>query len=149
MAIAYVAERYRDFGPTFASQMLLERHGLSVSRETLRKWMSEEGLWLSRKQRRRFHQPRVRREHFGELVQIDGSEHRWFEDRGPRCTLIVFIDDATSRLVALRFVPSESAFAYFETLKGYLASHGRPWPFTPISIPSSACRSHRLKGVKA
>jgi transposase len=129
MAIAYVAERYRDFGPTFASQMLLERHGLSVSRETLRKWMSEEGLWLSRKQRRRFHQPRVRREHFGELVQIDGSEHRWFEDRGPRCTLIVFIDDATSRLVALRFVPSESAFAYFETLKGYLASHGRPLAF--------------------
>ena len=112
MAIAYVAERYRDFGPTFASQMLLERHGLSVSRETLRKGMSEEGLWLSRKQRRRFHQPRVRREHFGELVQIDGSEHRWFEDRGPRCTLIVVIDDATSRLVALRFVPWESAFAY-------------------------------------
>lgn len=72
MAIAYVAEHYRDFGPTFASQMLLERHGLQVSRETLRKWMSEE----SRKQWRQFHQPRVRREHFGGLVQIDGSEHR-------------------------------------------------------------------------
>lgn len=129
MAIAYVRERYRDFGPTFASQMILERHGLSVSRETLRKWMSEEGLWLSRKQRRQFHQPRIRREHFGELVQIDGSEHRWFEDRGPRCTLIVFIDDATSRLVGLRFVQSESAFTYFETLKGYLTSHGRPLAF--------------------
>lgn len=129
LAIAHVTKRYRDFGPTFASQMLLERHGLNVSRETLRKWMSEEGLWLSRKQRRQFHQPRVRREHFGELVQIDGSEHRWFEDRGPRCTLIVFIDDATGRLVALRFVPSESAFAYFETVKGYLASHGRPLAF--------------------
>jgi transposase len=129
LALAYVAERYRDFGPTFASQMLLERHGLAVSRETLRKWMAEDGLWLSRKQRRQFHQPRLRREHFGELVQIDGSEHRWFEDRGPRCTLIVFIDDATSRLVALRFVPSESAFAYFETLKGYLASYGRPLAF--------------------
>ena len=109
--------------------MLLERHGLVVSRETLRKWMAEDGLWLSRKQRRQFHQPRFRREHFGELVQIDGSEHRWFEDRGPHCTLIVFIDDATSRLVALRFVPSESAFAYFETLKGYLASYGRPLAF--------------------
>lgn len=57
--------------------------------------MSEEGLWLSRKQRRQFHQPRIRREHFGELVQINGSEHRWFEDRGPRYTLIVFIDDET------------------------------------------------------
>jgi len=129
LAIAYVMERYQDFGPTFASQMLLERHGLKVSRETLRKWMSEEGLWLSRKQRRQFHQPRVRRDHFGELVQIDGSEHRWFEDRGPRCTLIVFIDDATSRLVALRLVPSESAFAYFETLKPYLTGHGRPLAF--------------------
>ncbi len=129
MAINYVTEKYRDFGPTFASQMLLERHGLTISRETLRKWMSEEGLWLSRKQRRQFHQPRIRREHFGELVQIDGSEHRWFEDRGPRCTLIVFIDDATGRLVALRFVQSESAFAYFEALKGYLTSHGRPLAF--------------------
>jgi transposase len=129
MAIAYVSEKYRDFGPTFASQMLLERHGLTVSRETLRKWMTTEGLWLSRKQRRQFHQPRVRREHFGELVQIDGSEHRWFEDRGPRCTLIVFIDDATGRLVALQFAQSESAFAYFEALKGYLTSHGRPLAF--------------------
>jgi hypothetical protein len=129
MAIAYVTENYRDFGPTLASQMLLERHALSVSRETLRTWMRQEGLWLSRKQRRQLHQPRLRREHFGELVQIDGSEHRWFEDRGPRCTLIVFIDDATSRLVALRFVPSESALAYFETVKGYLTSHGRPLAF--------------------
>ena len=135
LAIAYVMERYQDFGPTFASQMLLERHGLKVSRETLRKWMSEEGLWLSRKQRRQFHQPRVRRDHFGELVQIDGSEHRWFEDRGPRCTLIVFIDDATSRLVALRLVPSESAFAYFETLKPYLTGHGRPLAFYSDKLP--------------
>jgi transposase len=129
MAIAHVSENYRDFGPTLASQMLLERHGLSVSRETLRTWMREEGLWLSRQQRRQLHQPRLRRDQFGELVQIDGSEHRWFEERGPRCTLIVFIDDATGRLVALRFVPSESAFAYFETLKGYLISHGRPLAF--------------------
>jgi transposase len=83
LAIAYVTENYRDFGPTLASQMLLDRHGLRVSRETLRQWMREEGLWLSRKQRRQLHQPRLRRDQFGELVQIDGSEHRWFEDRGP------------------------------------------------------------------
>jgi hypothetical protein len=106
MAIAYVTENHRDFGPTLASQMLLERYALRVSRETLRQWMREDGLWLSRQQRHQLHQPRLRRDHFGELVQIDGSEHRWFEDRGPRCTLIVFIDDATSRLLALRFVPS-------------------------------------------
>jgi IS30 family transposase len=129
MAMAYVTENYRDFRPTLASQMLLERHGLRVSRETLRQWMQEDGLWLSRKQRRRLHQPRLLREQFGEWAQIDGSEHRWFEDRGPRCTLIVFIANATSRLVALRFVPSNSAFAYFETLKSYLMRQGRPLAF--------------------
>ena len=73
LAMAYVTENYRDFGPTLACQMLLERHDLRVSRETLRKWMCEDGLWLSRKQRRQLHQPRLRRDHFGELVQIDGS----------------------------------------------------------------------------
>ena len=109
--------------------MLAEQHGLKVSRETLRGWMIEAGLWLSRKQRRRFHQPRLRREALGELVQIDGSEHRWFEDRAEPCTLLVFIDDATGRLMQLRFVPSESAFAYFEALQGYLETHGRPVAF--------------------
>jgi hypothetical protein len=98
-------------------------------RETLRKWMADAGLWLSRKQRRRFHQPRLRRECLGELVQIDGSEHRWFEDRADPCTLLVFIDDATGRLMQLRFVASESAFAYFEALQGYLETHGRPVAF--------------------
>ncbi len=88
--------------------------------------MIEAGLWLSRQQRRRFHQPRLRREALGELVQIDGSEHRWFEDRADPCTLLVFIDDATGRLMQLRFVPSESAFTYFEALKGYLETHGCP-----------------------
>jgi hypothetical protein len=81
------------------------------------KWMVETGLWLSRKQRRTFHHPRLRREHYGELIQIDGSEHRWFEERGALCTLLVFIDDATSRLMRLRFVPSESTDSYFEALR--------------------------------
>src|SRR5258705_219633 len=65
----------------------------------------------------------------GELVQIDGSEHRWFEDRATACTLLVFVDDATSRLMELRFVPSESTFAYFEALKAYLRRHGKPVAF--------------------
>ena len=91
--------------------------------------MIADGLWLSRAQRRRFHRPRLRREACGELIQIDGSDHRWFEDRGPPCTLLVFIDDATSRLMQLRFVPSESTFAYFEALELYLQEHGRPVAF--------------------
>src|SRR3954451_11218141 len=91
--------------------------------------MVEAGLWLSRRQRRRLHQPQLRREALGELVQIDGSEHRWFEDRAEPCSLLVFIDDATGRLMQLRFVPPESAFAYFEALQGYLEAHGRPLAF--------------------
>jgi hypothetical protein len=75
-------------------------------------------------------QPRHRREHIGELVQIDGSAHRWFEDRAAACTLLVFVDDATSRLMELRFVPSESTFAYFEALKAYLRRHGKPVAFS-------------------
>ena len=124
-----VRQSYRDFGPTLAAEALAERHGVEVSRETLRKWMVDAGLWLSRKQRRTFHQPRSRRESYGELVQIDGSDHRWFEGRGEPCTLLVFIDDATSRLMQLRFVPSESTDSYFEALRGYLVTHGCPVAF--------------------
>lgn len=109
--------------------MLAEHHGFKVSRETLRKWMQEDGIWLSRKQRRTFHQPRLRRECYGELIQIDGSDHRWFEDRADPCTLLVFIDDATSMLMELRFVQSESTFSYFGALDSYLLKHGRPVAF--------------------
>lgn len=128
-AVALIRERYADFGPTLAAEKLAERDGLRVSRETLRSWMCEAGLWLSRQQRRTFHQPRLRREAYGELVQIDGSEHRWFEDRGPPCSLLVFVDDATGRLMQLRFVRSESAFTYFEALALYLKRHGAPIAF--------------------
>lgn len=128
-AVTLVKENYVDFGPTLAAEMLLEHHELKVSRETLRKWMQGAGIWLSRKQRRQFHQPRLRRECFGELIQIDGSDHRWFEDRADPCTLLVFIDDATSTLMELRFVKSESTFSYFEALESYLLKHGRPVAF--------------------
>ena len=120
---------YRDFGPTLASEFLAEKHGVIVSRETLRHWLIEAGLWLPRRQRRRFHPPRLRRERLGELIQIDGSEHRWFEDRADPCTLLVFIDDATGQLMQLRFASSESAFSYFDALEGYLEAHGRPLAF--------------------
>ena len=128
-AVTLVRENYIDFGPTFAAEKLEEDHGLKVSRETLRKLMQDAGIWLSRKQRRTFHQPRLRRECFGELIQIDGSDHHWFEDRGPSCTLLVFIDDATSTLMQLEFVKSESTFSYFGALEAYLHEHGRPVAF--------------------
>ena len=128
-AVTLVRESYVDFGPTLAAEKLEEDHGLKVSRETLRKWMQGAGIWLSRKQRRTFHQPRLRRECYGELIQIDGSDHRWFEDRGPACTLLVFIDDASSTLMHLEFVESESTFSYFGALERYLKAHGRPVAF--------------------
>ncbi|MCQ4191470.1 helix-turn-helix domain-containing protein [Methylocystis suflitae] len=99
LTMAIVKERYADFGPTLAVEKLRENHACLVSRETLRKWMIEDGLWIDRKHRLPpVHQPRHRRERVGELVQIDGSRHYWFENRGPEVTLIVYIDDATSRI---------------------------------------------------
>ncbi|KZK92964.1 Integrase core domain protein [Pseudovibrio sp. Ad5] len=124
-----ISECYSDFGPTLAAEKLEEHHGLKVSRETVRKWMIEAGIWLNKAQRRTFHQPRHRREAYGELIQIDGSDHRWFEERGDPCTLLVFVDDATSTLMHLQFVPSESAFSYFSALEHYLGKHGRPVAF--------------------
>jgi transposase len=129
LTLSIVRERYADFGPTLAAEKLAERDGVKVSRETLRKWMVEDGLWLSRNQRRVFHRPRLRRECYGELIQIDGSDHRWFEDRDAPCTLIVAVDDATGAIQEMRFVPSESTFAYFEMLAGYLRLHGKPVAF--------------------
>ena len=128
-AVELVKTKYADFGPTLATEVLLEKHQLRIGKETLRRWMMAEGLWLSRTQRRTFHQPRLRRESYGELIQIDGSDHRWFEQRGEPCTLLVFIDDATSKLMQLRFVPSESTDSYFEALNGYLTTHGCPTAF--------------------
>src|SRR5271169_6759640 len=125
-----VRQNYADFGPTLAAEKLAGEHGFAFSSETLRKWMIADGLWLDRKQRaKRVHQPRHRRECVGELVQVDGSEHWWFEDRGPQCTLLVFVDDATSRLMHLQFVESESTFAYFHATRAYLEAWGKPVAF--------------------
>jgi hypothetical protein len=130
LALSIVRERYPDFGPTFAAEKLADLHGCLVSRETLRGWMIADGLWIDRRHRLASpHQPRRRRDCLGELVQIDGSEHAWFEARGETCTLLAFIDDATSRLMQLRFVASESAFDYFRATRAYLEAHGKPVAF--------------------
>ena len=113
-----------------AAKKLEEVHQLSISKETMRKWMIEAGIWQSRIERkRRVHQPRKRRECFGELIQIDGSHHWWFEYRGQKRALLVYIDDATSRLVHLRFCESENAFDYFHATKTYLSEYGKPLSF--------------------
>jgi len=121
---------YQGVGATLVAEKLLEREGIAVSAETVRRAQIRLKLHRpkSRKDKRVF-QLRERRARFGELVQIDGSPHAWFEARGPRCTLIVFIDDATSRLTGLRFVPAESTQAYLETLRESVLMHGCPLAF--------------------
>jgi hypothetical protein len=92
--------------------------------------MIEAGLWTSRRERnRRIFQPRSRRDCFGALVQIDGSHHWWFENRGPKCALFVYIDDATGKLLHLRFAKSENTFDYFQATKAYLQEWGKPIAF--------------------
>ena len=128
--LSLVREHYADFGPTLAREYLAERHDISVGCETLRQMMIEAGIWQDRAARRsRPYQPRHRRECRGELIQIDGSDHEWFEDRGPRCTLLVYIDDATSELMHLKMVESESTFSYMEATREYIKRHGKPVAF--------------------
>lgn len=123
-------DKYADFGPTLAAEMLLEREGITVSAETIRQMQIGLGLWRPKRRRaKRVFQVRERRARFGELIQIDGSPHDWFEGRGPRCTLIVFIDDATNRLTSLRFAPSETTAAYLAALRSHVLAHGRPLAF--------------------
>lgn len=129
-ALALIRDRYVDFGPTLACEKLRDAHGLVIAIETVRRLMTDTGLWIPRRQRSaKIYQPRNRRNCVGELIQIDGSDHRWFEERGPACTLLVYIDDATSRLMHLHFTYTESTFSYFEATRGYLARHGKPQAF--------------------
>ncbi|MBP6583261.1 MAG: ISNCY family transposase [Chromatiaceae bacterium] len=124
---ALLVERYPDFGPTLAQEKLYELHQIEVSIETVRQLQVELGLWKpQRRQTARAFQLRERRGRCGELIQIDGSPHAWFEGRGPRCTLIVFIDDATGRLLQLEFAPSETTAVYMFVLRRHLERYGRP-----------------------
>ena len=126
-ALNIIRERYADFGPTLAREKLAENHGIVLGKETLRRLMIKTGLWVPRKQRApKIQQPRYRRACYGELIQIDGCDHHWFENRAPACTAQVYVDDATSRLMQLRFVKSESTFTYFKATRGYLEKHGNP-----------------------
>jgi transposase len=129
-ALDLLKEKYEGFGPTLAHEKLTEMHGVELSRESVRKLMIVEGMWKPKRAKQpSVHQMRERRACLGELVQIDGSEHAWFEDRGPKCTLLVFIDDATGRLLELWFVPHESFFGYCEAARHYFERCGKPVAF--------------------
>ena len=125
--IEIVREFYADFGPTLAAEKLEQDHKILIGAETLRRWMKEDGLWVDRAGRKpRVFSPRPPRDRVGELVQVDGSYHRWFEKRGDECCLLVFIDDATSELKLLRFVEHENSYNYMACLRSYIESFGCP-----------------------
>jgi hypothetical protein len=129
-AFGILRSTYADFGPTLAAEKLRERHGVDLAVETVRSLMVAGGLWVPRRLRApKIQQPRSRRACLGELIQIDGCDHRWFEDRAPACTALVYVDDATSRLMVVLFVGVESTFAYFEATHQYLKHYGKPLAF--------------------
>ncbi len=118
---------YPDFGPQLIKEQLEERNQIKVSREWIRLLMIEEGLWKVKKRKNvHFHQRRNRRSQKGELVQIDGSPEYWFENRGPKCCLINMVDDATGNIMEARFVKEECLEGYFQGMKSYIETHGRP-----------------------
>lgn len=128
--LTLVRDHYHDFGPTLATEYLAERHDVHISHETLRKLMISAGFWKDRQARRpRPYQPRYRRDCRGELIQVDGSKHWWFEDRGPQTTLLVYIDDATSELMHLKMVETENTFSYMDATREYIENHGKPVAF--------------------
>lgn len=125
--LSLIEDRYHDFSFTLISELLEEDFNIKVSRELVRRWLIDSGKWKpSKRKKARVHPPRDRRPRFGELIQIDGSPHKWFEDRGPACTLILFIDDATSTVLYMRFVPAETTEAYMTALRHYLSRFGIP-----------------------
>jgi len=125
-AMEHVKSKYYDFGPTFANEKLLKIHKLTLSAPTLRHAMTEAGLWQPRTSKPKHRDWRPRRACVGEMVQLDGSDHDWFEGRGPRCVLLVFIDDASSRILYAKFVTVEDTLNLMAAAKAYLLLHGRP-----------------------
>ena len=128
-ALKLVATHYPDFGPTFANEKIRDVHNMTLSTPVLRGGMMRAGLWKPRRQKDRHRAWRERRACVGELVQLDGSEHDWFEGRGPRCALLIFIDDATSRILHGEFVPVEDTLSLLGAVKTYLERYGRPAAF--------------------
>lgn len=120
---------WHDFGPTFAKEHLEKPYDIVLSVWTVRKLMIWSGLWNPRRRRARHRKWRERRQCVGMLVQLDGSDHDWFEGRGARCVLILYIDDATGRLLYGEFVNVEDTMTLLRTARAYLRKYGRPVAF--------------------
>jgi hypothetical protein len=145
-------QQYADFGPTLAAEKLGERQGLVLSDETLRGWLRDTGVTHFRRRKRPHRAWRTRKAHVGELVQLDGSHHDWLEGRGPRCVLLAYIDDASSRVFA-RFYEYEGTVPALESLKRYVTQYGIPLAVycdkhTTYRAPSEPTLEEQVAGVK-
>ncbi|WP_425919539.1 ISNCY family transposase, partial [Acinetobacter sp. TSRC1-2] len=128
--LSIISEHLLGFGPTLAHEKLSSIFDLNIPVETVRRWMTANGLWIPRSKRlKRPYQPRYNRDCFGELIQIDGSYHDWFEGRAAKCCLLVYIDDATGKLLHLRFCEAETTFDYMLSTRAYIERYGKPLAF--------------------
>ena len=128
--LSIISEHLLGFGPTLAHEKLSSMFGLNIPVETVRRWMTANDLWIPRaKRQKRPYQPRYNRDCFGELIQIDGSYHDWFEGRAAKCCLLVYIDDATVKLLHLRFCEAETTFDYMLSTRAYIEQYGKPVAF--------------------
>ena len=122
-----IKEHYQDYGPTLIAEKLEEDYQTKISKETVRQILIKEEFWQVKKKKKiKVYQRRKRRSCLGELEQVDGSPHAWFEERGPYCTLLLTVDDATGKIQAARFELEETTVGYFRLMNGYLESHGEP-----------------------
>ena len=122
---ALVEERYSDFGPTLASEKLMEWDGIRVSREKVRQIMMAKGVWKVHRRKKDVHQWRERKAHFGEMVQMDGSDHDWLEGRGPEIVFMGYVDDATSDVFG-RFYDYEGVYPAMDSFRRYIRRYGLP-----------------------
>jgi transposase len=144
--LALVREKYSGgiderFGPTLAAEHLASEDGVRVDHETLRRWMLAAGLWSRARKRSPHQRRRERKAHFGELVQLDGSFHPWFEDRGPHSCLLTLVDDATGRSLG-RFGAQETIWAAVEILSA------RGWRGTGFRGPSTRIGRTSMCGAR-
>jgi len=120
-----VGSKYKGFGPTLASEKLSECEGIEVSKEKLRQIMMKRGLWQRKRKRREMHPWRERKDHCGEMIQMDGSHHDWLEGRGPKLVLMGYVDDAMSRFYG-RFYDYEGVYPAMDSLERYIRLYGLP-----------------------
>lgn len=145
-------EKYPGFGPTLAAEKLLERDGMELSEETLRGWLMESGDWKKRRKRRGHRQWRERKEHLGEMVQMDGSHHDWFEGRGAKCVLMGYIDDATGQAYG-RFYDYEGTMPAMDSFRRYIQRCGIPLSVyldkhTTYKSPAKPTIEEELEGIE-